>query len=104
MDEDICTKLHIYNMKTVYKKVKTIRPSTIKKIPVGSGSLSRSKIIIIPAGTIINSSSDLNNNFNNTNNNLIIREVPNRNSICTNSDSGSESDSNSVELNKSTVS
>jgi len=91
-------------MKTVYKKIKTNRPSTIKKIPVGSGSLSRSKIIIIPAGTIINSS-DLNNNFNNTNNNLIIREVPNRNSICTNSDSGSESDSNnSVELNKSTVS
>merc|ERR1712141_263652 len=38
---------------------------------------------------------------NNTNNNLTIREV-NRNSICSNSDSGSESDysNNSVELNK----
>merc|ERR1711902_260090 len=74
------------------------KPSTIKKIPVGSGSLSRSKIIIIPAGTFITNSlqeSGLNNN-----NNVTIREV--RNSHFTYSDSGSESDSNnSVELNKS---
>ena len=92
-------------MKTVYRKVKTIRPSTtIKKD--GSGSLSRSKIIIIPAGTFINSSlqSDLNNNINTTNN-VTIREV-NRNSICSNSDSGSESDysNNSVELNNKKLS
>jgi len=92
-------------MKTVYRKVKTIRPSTtIKKN--GSGSLSRSKIIIIPAGTFINSSlqSDLNNNINATNN-VTIREV-NRNSICSNSDSGSESDfsNNSVELNNKKLS
>merc|ERR1711988_1843288 len=83
-------------MKTIHKKVKTIKPSTIKKIPVGSGSLSRSKIIIIPAGTFITNSlqeSGLNNN------NINIREV--RNSHFTNSDSGSESDSsNSVDLNK----
>merc|ERR1711988_1089767 len=83
-------------MKTIHKKVKTIKPSTIKKIPVGSGSLSRSKIIIIPAGTFITNSlqeSGLNNN------NVTIREV--RNSHFTNSDSGSESDSsNSVDLNK----
>ena len=88
-------------MKSIYKKVKTIKPSTIKKIPVGSGSLSRSKIIIIPAGTFITNSlqeSGLNNN-----NNVTIREV--RNSHFTNSDSGSESDSNnSVELNKSNYS
>jgi len=88
-------------MKTIHKKVKTIKPSTIKKIPVGSGSLSRSKIIIIPAGTFITNSlqeSGLNNN-----NNVTIREV--RNSHFTNSDSGSESDSNnSVELNKSNYS
>merc|ERR1711902_416904 len=85
-------------MKTIHKKVKTWEPSTIKKIPVGSGSLSRSKIIIIPAGTFITNSlqeSGLNNN-----NNVTIGEV--RNSHFTNSDSGSESDSNnSVELNKS---
>merc|ERR1711988_276952 len=88
-------------MKTIHKKVKTIKPSTIKKIPVGSGSLSRSKIIIIPAGTFITNSlqeSSLNND-----NNVTIREV--RNSHFTNSDSGSESDSNnSVELNKSNYS
>merc|ERR1712156_432148 len=88
-------------MKTIHKKVKTIKPSTIKKIPVGSGSLSRSKIIIIPAGTFITNSlqeSALNNNTN-----VTIREV--RNSHFTNSDSGSESDSNnSVELNKSNYS
>jgi len=88
-------------MKTIHKKVKSIKPSTIKKIPVGSGSLSRSKIIIIPAGTFITNSlqeSGLNNN-----NNVTIREV--RNSHFTNSDSGSESDSNnSVELNKSNYS
>jgi len=87
-------------MKTIHKKVKTIKPSTIKKIPVGSGSLSRSKIIVIPAGTFITNSlqdSGLNNN------NVTIREV--RNSHFTNSDSGSESDSNnSVELNKSNYS
>merc|ERR1712156_840555 len=87
-------------MKTIHKKVKTIKPSTIKKIPVGSGSLSRSKIIIIPAGTFTTNSlqeSRLNNN------NVTIREV--RNSHFTNSDSGSESDSNnSVELNKSNYS
>merc|ERR1712223_1490904 len=76
-------------------------PLTIKKIPVGSGSLSRSKIIIIPAGTFITNSlqeSALNNNTN-----VTIREV--RNSHFTNSDSESESDSNnSVELNKSNYS
>merc|ERR1711941_110568 len=56
---------------------------------------------IIPAGTFITNSlqeSGLNNN-----NNITIREV--RNSHFTNSDSGSESDSNnSVELNKSNYS
>merc|ERR1712020_881403 len=87
-------------MKTIHKKVKTTKPSSIKKIPVGSGSLSRSKIIIIPAGTFITNSlqeSGLNNN------NVTIREV--RNSHFTNSDSGSESDSNnSVEMNKSNYS
>merc|ERR1711988_667478 len=89
-------------MKTIHKKVKTIKPSTIKKIPVGSGSLSRSKIIIIPAGTFITNSLQ-ESGFNNNNNNITIREV--RNSHFTNSDSGSESDSNnSVELNKSNYS
>ena len=88
-------------MKSIYKKVKTIKPSTIKKIPVGSGSLSRSKIIIIPAGTFITNS--LQDSGLNSNNNVTIREV--RNSHFTNSDSGSESDSNnSVELNKSNYS
>merc|ERR1711879_657652 len=88
-------------MKTIHKKVKTIKPSTIKKIPVGSGSLSRSKIIIIPAGTFITNS--LQDSGLNSNNNVTIREV--RNSHFTNSDSGSESDSNnSVELNKSNYS
>merc|ERR1712156_141359 len=94
-------KQNLAIMKTNHKKVKTIKPSTIKKIPVGSGSLSRSKIIIIPAGTFITNSlqeSALNNNTN-----VTIREV--RNSHFTNSDSGSESDSNnSVELNKSNYS
>merc|ERR1712062_201701 len=70
-------------------------------IPVGSGSLSRSKIIIIPAGTFITNS--LQDSGLNSNNNVTIREV--RNSHFTNSDSGSESDSNnSVELNKSNYS
>merc|ERR1711988_709389 len=88
-------------MKTIHKKVKTIKPSTIKKIPVGSGSLSRSKIIIIPAGTFITNS--LQDSGLNSNNNVTIREVGN--SHFTNYDSGSESDSNnSVELNKSNYS
>merc|ERR1712062_746268 len=93
------SKKNSVKMKSIYKKVKTIKPSTIKKIPVGSGSLSRSKIIIIPAGTFITNSFQ-ESGLNNNNNNVTIREV--RNSHFTNSDSGSESDSNnSVELNKS---